>query len=162
MKPWAAIAAMSVLSTGALAGGISIGDFNAPGTSTYCFFRQPARAEAGEERYVFITGLPEIDIDDIDSLPLDPAETEEDITGFFTTAFMSIGDRFHELGMKSATSDGGHVEVIYTTYGKKPYEIVLEAQAGTDSYETQDFSGTITVSRDGASASVSFEGACGV
>lgn len=175
MRALAGIAAILVLgtgaqalvfSTGASADEIAVQDFawDRGNINAYCFFKPTkplSNAKGGGERYVFISETPEFDPEAFDKLPLDPAKIPVDHIGPFRIGFMSINHRFRELGIKSSSYRAGDVTIVYATYGKKPYRIVLKAKEGKAGNEWQDFSGTITVKRGGDSKSLHFKGQCG-
>ncbi|MCO6184903.1 hypothetical protein [Rhizobium sp. L1K21] len=158
------IAAAAFLFAGnSFASDIVISDFNWYQNDGYCHFHRPDRTFNFDDpktwRYVFMSNLPFADFDN-------PPATAEELAkakfNSFEPAFMMIDHGFHEMAIKTASEADGKLKIVYTTYGDKPYEVVLEAEKGEKGYESQAFAGTITVRRDGASASVSFKGDCGV
>ncbi len=163
MKIWPAIAAFIFACSPAVADEIVIRDFNWYGNDSYCSFLLPEQTFIFDDptswRFVFVTNLPVMDLENFPETPEEIAVAE---MKSFAPAFMAIDGGFHELAFKSGSNDNGHLNIVYSTYGDKPYDVVLDAQAGKQGYEAQAYQGTITVRRDEVSASVKFKGDCGV
>ncbi len=163
MKICAATTLLLLTAGTALADDITVSDFNWYGNDAYCSFQLADQSfdynDPNSWRFVLITNLPEVDLDNLPETPDEIAMQEQKS---YATAFMSLNHAFHELSMKSGSVREDGFNMVYTTHGARPYEVTLDANMLEKGYESQFYEGTIRVTRDGASASVKFKGDCGV
>ena len=145
------IAAASMLvagSAGAQDGAPRIDDIVWPGIDSYCSFMRADHAFVFDDpstwRWVLFSNLPAAGAD-----PLD-------------TPFMRIDGQLMQLAQTGArTVEGGTVRT-YASHDADPYTVEVSLLKGAEGYESTGFSGSIKVSRNGASSEVAYKGDCGV
>ena len=76
--------------------------------------------------------------------------------------FMRIDGQLTQLGQTGVETIDGGVVRTYSSHDAEPYVVQLKMLDGVVGYESSAFSGTITVSRKGASSEVAYKGDCGV
>lgn len=76
--------------------------------------------------------------------------------------FMRIDGQLTQLAQTGVETIDGGVVRTYSSHDVEPYAVELEMLEGAVGYESSAFSGTITVSRNGASSEVAYKGDCGV
>ncbi len=146
------IATCSVLLAGSATaqdGAPRIDDIVWPGIDSYCSFMRADHKFVFDDpetwRWVLFSNYPELDMPD-------PIETP----------FMRIDNQLKQLAQTDVEKIDGGVVRTYSSHDAEPYVVELKMLAGTDGYESSGFSGTITVSRNGASSEVAYKGDCGV
>ena len=125
-----------------------IDEIHWPGIDSYCTFMRDGHDFVFDDpetwRFVFFTGLPEARLD------------------IMARAFMRIDGRLHELALIDSETDGPSEQRRYRSYGASPYTVDVAAARGEEGHESAAYSGTISVTRDGMTSSVAFQGDCGV
>ena len=76
--------------------------------------------------------------------------------------FMRIDGQLAQLAQTGVETIDGGVVRTYSSHDAEPYVIQLKMLEGAVGNESTAFSGTITVSRNGASSEVDYKGNCGV
>ena len=78
------------------------------------------------------------------------------------TPFMRLDGQLKQLAQTGAQAiDGGTVRT-YASHDAVPYLVDMTMIEGAEGYESSAFSGTIKVSRNGASSEIAYKGDCGV
>lgn len=119
-----------------------------PGIDSYCTFMVEGHGLVYDDpdtwRFLFFTGLPESDRDTI------------------ARAFMRIDGQLRELALVDRATAGTGEVWTFRTHDDPPYEVSVNAVPYETGTEYTSYTGTITVTREGASTSADFQGDCGV
>ena len=145
------IAAASMLVAGsAVAQDVAprIDDIVWPGIDSYCSFMRADHVFVFDDpetwRWVLFSNL------SVDAA--DPIESP----------FMRIDGQLRQLAQTGVRPVEGGVIRTYKSHDADPYTIEVSFIAGAEGYENAAFSGSIKVSRNGASSEVAYKGDCGV
>ena len=120
-----------------------------PGIDSYCSFMRADHVFVFDDpstwRWVLFSNYPEFDGPE----PLD-------------APFMRIDGQLKQLEQTKVEETENGTRRSYVTHDAEPYEVVLTLLPGPSGAESSAFSGSIAVSRNGATGSVDFKGDCGV
>ncbi|MEM5470630.1 hypothetical protein WNZ14_02740 [Hoeflea sp. AS60] len=78
------------------------------------------------------------------------------------TPFMRLDGQLKQLAQTGAQKIDGGLARTYTSHDAVPYVVEMKTLKGAQGYESTAFSGTIKVSRNGASSEIAYKGDCGV